>query len=63
MLYSSSGTYFQRLADTGAYFLCDDCEARSLLVCVTCEKSFEQPTWFYGTDPGAYSRGELEDGS
>ncbi|KAK7678018.1 hypothetical protein QCA50_018958 [Cerrena zonata] len=32
-------------------FVCDTCEADSLLRCINCTSSFEQPRYFYGLDP------------
>ncbi|KAJ3537236.1 hypothetical protein NM688_g6718 [Phlebia brevispora] len=30
-------------------FICDDCEAKTLLQCVHCHGTYKQPTWYYGT--------------
>jgi len=30
------------------YFLCDECEARSLFQCLSCHKSVSLPSWYYG---------------
>ncbi len=30
-------------------FICDHCEAKTLLRCIQCSKPYRQPTWYYGT--------------
>lgn len=30
-------------------FICDDCEAKTLLKCIHCSRMYEQPSWYYGT--------------
>ncbi|KAH8083346.1 hypothetical protein BXZ70DRAFT_582249 [Cristinia sonorae] len=29
------------------YFLCDNCEDKSLLSCLSCDQQYDQPTWYY----------------
>ena len=34
-------------------FICDECDGKKLLKCVSCNELYVQPSWFYGRKPGS----------